>query len=510
MTELYDVTVGNKVPKVQTGINGLDDITAGGLPKGRSTLLSGSSGSCKTLLAVQFLYESVMQFGETGVFITFEETPAEIKKNVRSFGWDLQKLVDEKKIAFVDVSPEPGERTTIMGDYDFSALLARIEHAKNSVNATRISIDSISAIFSQFVDGGIVRAELFRITAGLKQMGLTSLITAERTDEYGDISRFGTEEFVSDNVMILRNVSEDERRRRTIEVLKFRGAGHQKGEYPFTLTERGVEVLPLSSLELTMPSSDVRMSSGDADMDRMCGSGFFRDSIILASGATGTGKTLLVTTFLNEGCKRGEKTLVYAFEESRYQLLRNAKGWGMDFSKWEKDGLLKIVCTYPEVRSLPDHLLTMKREIEEFKPKRIAVDSLSALERVSVGKSFQEFVIGVTSYIKHRETAGLFTVVPSSSPRAVSVSEQHISSLTDSIILLRYVELMGEMRRGLTVLKMRGSTHEKEIREYTIDSEGLHIGDAFHNVGGIISGAPTHIIRGESDRMGGMFDSPQI
>ncbi|MDH5478796.1 MAG: circadian clock protein KaiC [Nitrospinota bacterium] len=505
MSELYDVNVGEQLPKLATGILGFDDIAAGGLPQGRATLLTGSSGSCKTLFSVQFLYESITLFDEGAVFITLEETPAEIMKNVKSFGWDLRKLVDSNKLAFVDASPEPGESTSVVGEYDFSALLARIEHAAKRVNATRVAIDSLSAIFSQFSDSRHVRSELFRVTAGLKKMGLTSIITAERSDEYGDISRYGVEEFVSDNVIVLRNVAEAERRRRTVEVLKFRGAGHQKGEYPFTLTGNGIEVLPLSALELTMPSSEVRLSAGNPDLDRMCGGGFFRDSIIMASGATGTGKTLLVTTYLNDGCMKGERTLVYAFEESRDQLLRNARGWGMDFSRWEKEGLLKIVCAYPEIRSLPDHLLSMKAEIEEFKPNRIAIDSLSAMERVSVGKSFSEFVIGITSFIKHKETAGLFTVVPSSMHSVTSVSESHISSLTDSIILLRYVELMGQMRRGLTVLKMRGSAHEKEIREFTINDKGMHIGDQFHNVGGILTGAPMHIISGESDKLSGMF-----
>jgi len=506
MNELYDIKVGRRLPKIQTGIIGFDDVAAGGLPKGRATLLSGSSGSCKTLFAVQYLYESITRFKEGAVFITFEETPDEIMKNVESFGWDLQMLVNDKKLAFVDASPEPGEVTAVVGEYDFSAFLSRIEHAAKKVNATRVAIDSLSAIFSQFTDARLVRTELFRITAGLKKLGLTSLITAERAEEYGEISRYGVEEFVSDNVIILRNVAESERRRRTVEILKYRGAGHQKGEYPFTVTGTGIEVLPLSSLELAMPSSDVRLSAGNKDLNRMCGGGFFRDSIIMASGATGTGKTLLVTTFLNEGCLSGEKTLVYAFEESRDQLLRNAKGWGIDFTRWEREGLLKIVCAYPEIRGLPDHLLSMKAEIEEFKPKRIALDSLSAMERVSIGRSFSEFVIGLTSFIKHKETAGLFTVVPSSREGAASVSESHISSLTDSIILLRYVELMGQMRRGLTVLKMRGSTHEKEIREYTIDGTGIHIGDQFHNVGGILTSTPTYIVSGESDKLDGMFD----
>ncbi len=247
-------------------------------------------------------------------------------------------------------------------------------------------------------------------------------------------------------------------------------------------------VIPLSALELKQKSSATRIPSGVHELDDMCGGGFFRDSIILLSGPTGTGKTLVTTEFLAGGDASGERCLLFAFEESREQLVRNATGWGVDFARMEAEGRLRIVCAYPESAALEDHLISMKREIEEFRPERVAVDSLSALERVAPLKSFREFVIGLVSYVKHLEVPGLFTSTTSSLLGGDSITETHISTITDSIILLRYVEMHGQMRRGLTVLKMRGSLHDKEIREFTIDGQGMHIGAPFREVTGILSG----------------------
>jgi len=509
-TRTTQQTSEGAVSKIASGIPGFDLISQGGLPEGRPTLVSGTSGSAKTILALQYLVHAIKQQDMGGVFVTFEETPKDIRRNVKSFGWDLESFEKNGKLAIVDVSPEPDGNMIEAGDYDFSALLARVENAVKKVNARRVSIDSVSAIFSQFTDSGLVRRELFRLAAGLKKMGVTSLITAERTQEYGDIARYGVEEFVADNVIILRNILSEEKRRRTIEILKYRGAPHQKGEFPFTISGQGIEVLPLSAMELTQKSSTERISTGNDDLDNMCGGGFFRDSIILASGATGCGKTLTVTTFLDDGSRRGEKTLVFAFEESREQLLRNAIGWNKGFLKWEEEGLLKIVCAYPESLGLEDHLLLMRKEIESFNPSRIAVDSLSALERVSAGKSFREFVIALTSFIKARETAGLFTATTASLMGGTSVTEAHISTITDTIILMRYVELMGKMERGITVLKMRGSWHDKSIRQYEIDDKGMHIGRPFVNVGGILAGTPTHIVTVETERLEGMFEQEKV
>jgi circadian clock protein KaiC len=490
------------VQKLATGIGSFDVIAKGGLPENRTTLLSGTAGSGKTVFAMQFLAAGIRDAGQTGVFVTFEESAADIRQNMRSFGWDLPAWEREGKLAFVDASPDPHVETIESGGFDLGALLARMENAVRKVGARRVSVDSLGAVFSQFSDQSIVRRELFRIASALKAMGVTAVLTAERTEDYGPIARFGVEEFIADNVMVLRNVLDDEIRRRTIEILKFRGTDHQKGEFPFTIVpDGGLVVIPLSAIQLKQKSSDIRISSGNAELDQMCGGGFFRDSVILVSGATGTGKTLTVTQFLNGGASVGERCLLLAFEESREQLFRNASGWGVDFERMEREGRLRVLCDYPEVASLEDWLLMIQRTVEEFKPNRVALDSLSALERVGTMKAFREFVIGFTSFIKHQEIAGLFTSTTPSLMGGTSITEAHISTLTDSIILLRYVEMFGEMKRGITVLKMRGSIHDKRIREFNIDGRGMHLGRPFRNVTGILSGTPVHISPADLERV---------
>jgi circadian clock protein KaiC len=494
------------IEKLATGISGFDLITYGGMPKGRTTLVSGTAGSGKTVLAVQFLAEGIRKYGEAGVFLTFEESPGEIRRNVIGLGWDIEAWEAQGKWAFVDASPMASEETIVIGEYDLGALLSRIENAVQQVGASRLSADSIGAIFTRFGEITAVRDEMLRIAGALKHMGVTSILTAERTDEYGEIARFGVEEFVADNVIIMRNVLEEEKRRRTIEILKFRGASHQKGEFPFTIMpDEGLVIIPLSAIELKQRSSDLRNSSGNDELDRMCGGGFFRDSIILVSGATGTGKTLMVTEFIKGGVEAGEKCLLFAFEESREQLFRNAAGWAVDFEKMEAEGKLRVVCEYPEVTSVEDRIINMKSHIQDFRPGRVAVDSLSALERVATIRSFREFVISLTSFIKHQEVSGLFTSTTPTLMGGSSVTEAHISTLTDSIILLRYVELSGEMRRGLTVLKMRGSQHEKDIREFSIDNRGMHVGKAFRHIGGILSGNPVQAAAGEIEHLSQLF-----
>lgn len=501
-----DIT-NNEIIKLETLIPGFDHISNGGLPLNRTTLVAGSAGSAKTVFAAQFLAAGIITNTASGVFVTFEESVDDIRRNMKGFGWDIEKWEKENKWAFVDASAEPHESSIVAGEYDLGALLARIENAITKVKATRLSLDSLGAIFTQFSDSAIIRRELFRISVALKKMGVTAVLTAERTQEYGEIARYGVEEFVADNVVILRNILEDEKRRRTIEILKYRGTSHQKGEFPFTVTpERGVIIIPLSAIELKQKSSNLRISSGSTELDKMCGGGFFRDSVILVSGATGTGKTLMATEFMAGAAAGNERCLLFAFEESREQLFRNATGWGIDFEKLENEGTLKVVCEYPEVAGLEDHLIEIKQVIEEFRPTRVAIDSLSALERVSTIKGFREFIIGVTSFIKQKEIAGLFTSTTSTLMGGSSITEGHISSITDSIILLRYVETFGEMRRGLTVLKMRGSMHDKDIREFTIDNNGMHIGKPFRDVTGIISGNPQKIHKGDFDRLDNLFD----
>ncbi len=497
------------ITKLETGIPGFDQISYGGLPEGRTTLISGTAGSAKTVFAAQFLAEGIMKSDQSGVFVTFEEQPDDIRRNVLGFNWDISQWEAEGRWVFVNAAPQPQQEALIVGEYDLGALLARIEYAVRKSGAKRVSMDSLGAVFAQFEDVITIRREMLRVAGALRKMGVTSLLTAERVSEYGEIARYGVEEFVADNVIILRNVLEGEKRRRTMEILKYRGTRHQKGEYPFTiLPEQGIVALPLSSIELKQSSSDLRITSGSEELDVMCGGGFFRDSIVLVSGATGTGKTLMVTEFMVGGARNNERCLLFAFEESREQLFRNTSGWGVDFEEMEQSDLLRVECAYPEVRGLEDHLIEMRRIIHEFKPDRVAVDSLSALERVATVKTFREFVIGLTSYIKQVEVAGLFTATTPTLMGGESVTEGHISTITDSIILLRYVEMYGEMRRGITVLKMRGSRHDKDIREFVIDSNGMSIGKRFRNITGIVSGSPSHIPPSEMDRLDNLFSGP--
>ncbi len=494
------------IDKIPTAIPGFDHIALGGLPRNRTTLISGTAGSAKTVMAVEFLAMGITMFDEAGIFVTFEESPDDIRRNMLGFGWDIAGWESQGKWIFVDASIDPEDETVFAGMYDFGALMARIEHSIRQANATRVSMDSLGAVFGRFPGGDTVRKEMHRLIAGLRRMKVTAVFTSERTEEYGEITRSGVEEFVADNVIILRNALEEEKRRRTIEILKFRGTPHQKGEFPFTISPgEGLIIIPLSAIELEQKSSNLRISSGNERFDAMCGGGFFRDSIILVSGATGTGKTLMVTEFIEGGAVSGERCLLFAFEESREQLFRNATGWGVDFRKMEEEGKLKVVCTYPEAMGLEDHLIRMKDTMEQFKPNRLAVDSLSALERVSTVKGFREFVISLTSFIKHQEVAGLFTSTTPTLMGGTSITEGHISTITDSIVLLRYVEIFGEMRRGLTVLKMRGSAHDKEIREFTIDYEGMHIGEPFRRITGILAGNPMHVSDSELGRLEKMF-----
>ena len=495
-----------RMEKLSTGMVGFDTVGFGGLPKGRSTLLAGTAGSAKTVFAMQFLVKGI-DLGENGVFVTFEETPADLRRNMLSLGWDCAKLETERKLAFVDASPRPEEERIEAGPFDFAALVARIEACVRRIDAKRVVLDSIGAMFAQFKDPAAVRKELYRISAALKAMDVTAIVTSERTDDYGAISRHGMEEFVADNVVLLRNTLDEEKRRRTIEILKFRGTDHQKGEFPFVVSDEGVVVIPLSSIRLSQSSTTLRITSGSPELDAMCGGGFFRDSIILCSGATGTGKTLMVTAFTAGGIAQGERCLAFCFEESRQQFFRNAAGWGFDFEKLEKEGHLKVITDYPEIMPLENHLIRMKKEIADFKPNRVAIDSLSALERNSTARSFREFVISLTAFVKDQEMAGLFTSTTPTLLGGTSVTEAHISSICDSIILLRYVEVYGEMRRALTVLKMRGSAHDKEIREFNIDGTGMHVGKAFRNVTGILAGNPMQlaIAPEELERLHEMF-----
>jgi circadian clock protein KaiC len=487
MTELASVDPLGRVP---TGIRGFEHISMGGLVEGRTTLLVGSSGSGKTLFASELLYRSITEQGQAVVFVTFEERPSDIIRNVQRLNWDLAALVRDKKLVILDASMDRA-MVAEAGSYDLSGIITQITDAIREVGAKLVILDSLGALFYQFDNPGILRREILRITDMLAEQGVTSLMTAERLEEHGPISRFGIEEFVSDCVVVLRHHLQEEKVRRTIQIYKLRGDRHYKDEFPFTIEKEGICILPLSAAELTQASSVERISFGSPKLDEMAGGGLFHDSVILISGPTGSGKTLMGTTFTAEACRRGERVLLLGYEESRPQLIRNAQSWGVDFQELERRGLLRMVCQYPETQGLEGHLYAIQREIEQFKPQRLVLDSVSALERIGHVRNFREFVIGLTGFVKQKQICSLFT---SSSPKLSggdSITDAHISTITDAILLLRYVESRGALSRGIIIIKMRGSKHDKQFHEFLIDDRGLHIGEPFSHVPMTLLGIPS-------------------
>jgi circadian clock protein KaiC len=485
------MTAGNAIERMPTGISGFDEVALGGLPAGRSTLLTGTTGSGKTLFAVEFLARGVVCFDEPGVFVTFEEEPADIRRNAASMGLAIERWESERRWAFVDASVDVVAEVSTVGAYDFGALVARIEHAIRRTGARRVSLDSLGAIFTRFADIRIVRHELFKIASALEALGVTSVITAERTAEYDGVSRYGVEEFVLDNVIVLRNVLRNEKRRRTVEIVKFRGAPHRTGEWIFTIDPRdGIVVIPLAFLAPREFASRTRVSSGNTELDRMCDGGFFTDAVALVTGPTGVGKTLMSLSFAAASVRAGDRCLLFTFDETRERLFRNATGWGLDLGAMEASGLLRVMSDFPEMASLEDHFLQLRQAIEEFEPARLVIDTLSALERIVEPRALLDFVIALGALLRQKEIATLLTAAPSghSMPSVTPAIAMEIASLTDLTILLRYVERPGEVQRAIAVLQTRGSAHDHSIRRYTIDGAGMHIGDPLPAVSHMLPG----------------------
>lgn len=481
---------GNGIRLLATGIPGFDAIAMGGLPVQRITLVSGTAGAGKTVLATQFLVEGIRQANEASVFVSLEEPTDDIRASMVSLGWDISTFEAAGQWAFVDGALRLDEDEALIGDYDLGGLLARIQAAVVRVGATRLVIDAVTALFTRFSDRGKVRAELFRIGQALRGLGVTTLMTSERASDHDEVSRFEVEEFVADNVIILRNGLDEELRRRTIEILKMRGVPHRRGEFPFVIIPgRGVEVVPLSAIPLQHRSTSVRTSYGNAQLDAMCEGGALRDSITLVSGPTGAGKTLVASGFAAGGAAVGERCLILGFEESRDQMFRNARRWGFDFERMENDGWLKTVCEYPEAQSLEDRLVAIRDMITDFRPQRLVLDTMTALHRLASARSFRDFTLGLSSLLKREQITGLFTHDVSNLINVVETSKDHLSAITDAIILLRFVEIGSRIHRGITVLKMRGSRHDAEIREFTITDSGLNIGLPFRHVQGVLTGS---------------------
>ncbi|MGN6332205.1 MAG: circadian clock protein KaiC [Motilibacteraceae bacterium] len=420
------------LPRLETGIPGFEHISHGGLPAGSVSLLTGPAGSGKTVFALQFLAEGVRRHHQSGVFVAFGETPDKLRRFVTEFGWDVPGWEAEGSWAFVDATIGAEGSTHVVGEnVDLTVLLDRITAAVERTGARRVALDSLRFLFARFGPTEAVREGLVRISAGLERLGVTAVMTIGHDDDAS--GTFGIEEYVADNVIVLRNGLAEEARRRTIEVLKFRGTRHRTGEFPFAITgEHGFVAIPLA-VELSQPSGTGRISSGIAALDAMCGGGPFQDSMTLVSGSTGTGKTSLALQFALAGAQRGEPAVFVCFEESREQLLRGAAGWGYDVPALEAAGTLRFLVDYPEVRTLEEHLVRIQATVADIAATRLALDNLSVLRRVAPERAFLEFATGLTAHLKQREVAGLLTTAqttlfgPDTSPTA-----EHVSALVDA------------------------------------------------------------------------------
>lgn len=483
---------GEAIERLPTGISGFDQIALGGLPAGRATLVTGTTGSGKTLFAIEFLAHGVRDSGQPGVFVTFEETAAAIRSNAASLGQPIQEWESQGRWTFVDASADVEESTTV-GDYDFAALVARIEDAVRRTGATRVALDSIGAVLTRFSDAGNVRQEMFRIATSLERLGVTAVLTAERTVEHDGVSMLGVEEFVLNNVIILRNVLREEQRRRTIEIVKFRGAAHRTGEWLFAIDPQdGIVVMPLALLGQRPRASRRRVSSGTPGLDEMCSGGFYRDAMVLLSGSPGAGKTLVALRFAAASVEAHERCLLYTFDETREQLVRNAAGWGLDLDEMEETGLLRVVSEYPEESSLEDHFIRLRRTVTSFRPHRMVIDTLSALERITTQRALLDFLIALGAVVRPREITTLLT--STAGPRlTASLTPEvavEIASLVDVTIALRDFEHGGEIRRAIAVLQARGTAHDHRIRQVDIDDLGMHIGEPLQGTAGALFANP--------------------
>src|SRR6188474_3546202 len=462
------------LPKALTGIRGLDEVTRGGLPKGRPTLVCGGPGSGKTLFALTFLVNGALQFDEPGVLMTFEENAEEIASDVASLGFDLPQMVEAKQLAIDYVRVERSEIEET-GEYDLEGLFVRLDYAIRSVDAKRVVLDTIESLFAGLKDDAVLRAELRRLFRWLKDKGVTAVITGERGE--GLLTKQGLEEYVSDAVILLDHRVHDQVSTRRLRVVKYRGSHHGTNEYPFLINADGVSVLPVSSLALQHEASLERVSSGVAHLDEMLsGEGFYRGSTILVSGTAGTGKTSLAAHFLDAACRRGERCLCFLFEESPLQLLRNMRSIGIDLEPWVAAGLLQFHADRPSRYGLETHLATMQNVVAAFKPTVTVIDPVTNLLTVGTSADVQAMLTRIIDHLKTENvTAMLASLTPAQNP--VERTES-ISSLMDTWIVLANEEVGGRHRRGLYVLKSRGMAHSNELREFVLTNAGLQVLDA--------------------------------
>jgi circadian clock protein KaiC len=466
---------GRTLAKSPTGIHGLDEITRGGLPTGRPTLVCGGPGSGKTLLALTFLVNGAIRFDEPGVLMTFEENADEIASDVASLGFDLPELIKAQKLAvdYVRVERSEIEET---GEYDLEGLFVRLDYAIRTVGARRVVLDTIESLFAGLKNDAILRAELRRLFRWLKDQGVTAVITGERGE--GLLTRQGLEEYVSDAVILLDHRVHDQVSTRRLRVVKYRGSHHGTNEYPFLINADGISVLPVSSMALEHDAPLERVSSGVARLDEMLsGQGYYRGSTILVSGTAGTGKTSLAAHFLDAACRRGERCLCFLFEESPQQLLRNMRSIGIDLEPWVAAGLLLFHADRPSRYGLETHLVTMHHVVADFKPTITVIDPVTNLMTVGTYADVQAMLTRMIDHLKTENiTAMLTSLVPGQTE--IERTETAISSLMDTWIVLANDEVGGRHRRGLYLLKSRGMAHSNELRHFRLTNHGLSLLDA--------------------------------
>ena len=474
------------LPKAPTGIQGLDEITGGGLPRGRASLVCGSAGCGKTLFALEFLVRGALQYGEPGLFVAFEETAEELAQNVRSLGFDLDALVEQKKLLvdYVRVERSEIEET---GDYDLEGLFIRLGYAIDTIGAKRVVLDTIEALFSGLQNAAILRAELRRLFRWLKDKGVTAIITAERGE--GTLTRQGLEEYVSDCVILLDHRVIEQVGTRRLRVVKYRGSTHGTNEYPFLIDEDGISVLPITSVGLRHAASNERIPSGIAGLDAMLGGeGYYRGSTILVTGTPGSGKSSTAAHFALAACQRGERCLYVAFEESPAQIIRNMRSLGLDLEPFVRKGLLRFHATRATLYGLETHLATIHKIVREFEPKVLVFDPANSLGFRSSRADASAMLTRLIDFLKMQQVTAMLTTM-TSAETGLENSDADISSLVDTWLLLRDIELSGERNRAMYVLKSRGMAHSNQLREFLLTSHGIELKDVYLGAEGVLTGS---------------------
>ena len=474
------------VAKSPTGIQGLDEITGGGLPRGRPTLVCGGPGCGKTILAMEFLMNGARLYGEPGVFLSFEESVEDLTLNFASLGFDPRPLAARKLLAldFVRVESHEIQET---GAYDLEGLFIRLGHAIDSIGAKRVVLDTIETLFSGLSDTRVLRSELRRLFTWLRSKGVTAIVTGERGE--GKMTRHGLEEYITDCVILLDHRVVEQNATRRLRVVKYRGSAHGANESPFFIDDTGISVLPITSLGLDQRVATGRLSTGVPDLDAMLGGkGYFRGSSILVSGSSGTGKTSLAGYFANAACRRGESSLYFAFEESAAQIERNLRSIGVDLEPWERKGVLRIHAARPTTNGLEGHLLGMHRLIEEQRPRVVVVDPISNLMSVGTSIEVKAMLARLIDFLKGKQMTALFTSLTTDEahPEGTDVG---ISSFMDSWLVLRNLEVNGERTRTLNVLKSRGMPHSNQVREFVLTNKGLRLLDVVRHQGHVLVGS---------------------